>query len=54
MSRLTYTAAELATELGISETHVRRMAKRGDLPVLPIPGRLLFSRVAIAAWLEGR
>lgn len=52
MSGLTYTVAELADALGVSESHVRRMAKAGDLPVLNIPGRTLFARAAIEAWLR--
>ena len=48
---LTYTVAELAEELGISKSHVRRLAKAGDLPVLAIRGRTLFARAAIEAWI---
>lgn len=48
---LTYTVADLAEVLGISESHVRRLAKAGDLPVLAIRGRTLFSRSAIDAWI---
>lgn len=51
MTALTYTVAELAEALGISERHLRRLAKAGDIPVLNIPGRTLFSRAAIDAWL---
>lgn len=51
MAGLTYTVSELAPLLGISERHLRRMVKDGLIPVLDIPGRTLFSRVAIEAWL---
>ena len=52
MDALTYTVAELAKVLGISESHVRRLAKAGRLPVLSIPGRTLFARAAIDSWLR--
>lgn len=54
MSPLTYNVAELAAVLQISESKVRRMVKAGQLPVLAIPGRTLFARAAIDAWLQGR
>lgn len=54
MPGLTYTAEELATELGISKSHVYRMARAGDLPVLAIPGRTLFARAAIDRWIDAQ
>lgn len=52
MARLTYNVPELAAVLGISPSHVRRLAKAGRLPVLSIPGRTLFARAAIHAWMR--
>lgn len=51
MAALTYSAAEAAKALGVSESTVYRMAARGVLPSRRLGTRLIFSRVAIDAWL---
>jgi len=47
--KLTYSAAETAAVLGISEATVRRAARIGALPVFRVRGstRLLFPRLLI-------
>lgn len=40
-SKGTYTVAEAAEVLGVSDWYVRRQIKAGKLPVLPLAGRVL-------------
>lgn len=50
MAELTWTAEELATELGVSGWLVRR--HQAEIPHLRIGGRLVFPKLAIRRWLE--
>jgi excisionase family DNA binding protein len=47
------TAREAASFLRISMDSLYAAANRGDLPVRRIGRRMLFSRRALVAWLEG-
>lgn len=50
---LAYTAAEAAQVLGVSESHLRRMAKRGEGPPrLELGRRLLFPKARLEQWLH--
>lgn len=50
---LTYTIAEAAQALGLSEREVRRMIARGVLPLVPHTGRRrLISRKRLAEWVD--
>lgn len=46
------TASEVAEALRISKATVSRMARRGTLRALDMPGRLLFARTAVDRFLE--
>lgn len=45
--RLTYTVPEAAQRLGIGRNQAYQAAKRGELPVLRVGGRLLVPREAL-------
>lgn len=50
---LAYTAAEAALTIGVSESHLRRMAKKGEGPPRVVLGRrLLFPKSKLHAWLD--
>ena len=50
--RLTYTVAEAAALLGISESHARRLIRKGEFPVIQLGGRYVVPRVALEAMCE--
>ena len=50
MAALTWSAEELASELGVSEWLIRR--NLGRIPHLRIGQRIVFPKVAVARWLE--
>lgn len=53
VAALAYTAAEAAEVLGVSESHLRRLAKRGEGPPrLELGRRLLFPKGRLHAWLD--
>lgn len=55
LTPLTYTAAQLAEVLNVSERHVWRMADAGELPApIRIGRRVLWPRKAIDLWLAAR
>jgi excisionase family DNA binding protein len=49
---LAYSAAELGPLLGVSTRHVYRMARAGEIPSIPLGGRVVFPKVAIDRWLS--
>lgn len=52
MAELTYTAAEMADALGISERYLRTLVERGDAPpTLPFGRRLVFPKAGVEQWL---
>jgi excisionase family DNA binding protein len=53
-SEVSYTAAQAATEMKVTERHVRRLARRGDI-YAEKPGRdWLIPQQAVNDYLEGR
>ncbi len=50
--RATFTADELARQLGVDRKTVYEGAARGEIPSVRIGRRLLFPRVAIDTWLS--
>lgn len=48
---LTYTCAEAARALGVHESHIRRMAKRGELPSFMFGGRRLIAKTVLDTWM---
>lgn len=53
MPRLTFTVAEAAEALGITERHYRRLIERGEVPHLRLGGRVVVPKVALTALLAG-
>jgi len=51
MATLTYSAAEAARALGVSEWLVRRLVASGDLPSRRLGTRLVIPKRALDAWL---
>lgn len=50
----TYTIAELAGMLGVSERHIHRLKDTNGIPgLLKLGGRIVFSKVQIDRWLAG-
>jgi excisionase family DNA binding protein len=50
--RATYTAGQLARLLGVSETHIRNLARRHEMPgARQLGRRWVFSKQVIDAWL---
>jgi len=50
---LAYTVAEAAQVLGVSRSHLYRVAKRGQGPPrLELGSRILFPKAALHRWLE--
>jgi excisionase family DNA binding protein len=49
---LTYSAAEAARALGVSEATVRRLARRGEIPHQRLGTRLVFPKAALHSWLN--
>lgn len=52
MARLTYTVAEAATELGVSEWLLRRLIKRGEFPSIQLGGRTVVPKIAVERMCE--
>ena len=51
----TYSIAELAKLLGVSQRHIHRLKDAKELPgLLKLGGRIVFSRVQIDRWLSGK
>lgn len=50
--RLTVTAQEAATIIGVSESMVYKLAKTGALPTLRAGRRVLVRRADLFAWLQ--
>ncbi len=48
------TAEAVAELLGIPKRQVYELAKRGDLPCVPMGRRVLFRRQSVEAWLTSR
>lgn len=48
---LAYSADELAPLLGVSPSHLRRMARQGQVPNVTLGGRIVFPVAAIDRWL---
>lgn len=46
------TASEVACHLRVSKATITRLAHSGDLPVMPIRGRLLFASDKVALFME--
>lgn len=44
--------AELATHLGTSQRHIRRLIAEKRIPYLKVGGRVRFDPAEIAAWLD--
>ena len=51
MASLTYSAAEAAEALGVSEATIYRMAAAGEIPSRRLRGRVVFPKAALDAWL---
>lgn len=50
----TYTIAELAEMLGVSERHIHRLKDTNGIPgLMKLGGRIVFSKVVIDKWLAG-
>jgi len=48
----TYTVADLAEMLGVSERHVHRLKQAKEIPgLIRLGGRIVFSKVVIDKWL---
>ena len=52
MSALTYSAAEAARALGVSEATVRRLARRDQIPHMRLGTRLVFPKAALDSWIS--
>lgn len=50
-NRLTYSAAEAAQVLGVSEATIYRRAATGELPARRLGRRLIISKAALHRWL---
>jgi len=53
VDRATYTVPEAAQRMGISRNSAYEAARRGDIPVVKIGGRVLVPRVAFEKLLAG-
>lgn len=53
LSRLAYTAREVAAMLGVSERHVYESCRRDELPHLRIGRRVIFPKRRFEQWLNG-
>lgn len=51
MARLTYSVAEAAAEIGISESHAYRLVAAGELPSIRLGRRIVVPKAALAEWL---
>lgn len=49
---LTYSVAEAARLLGVSERHLRNLIGRGELPVLRLGQRTMIPKVVVARLVE--
>jgi len=50
----TYSIAELAEMLGVSERHIHRLKDTNGIPgLLKLGGRIVFSKVVVDKWLAG-
>ena len=52
LDRATLRVEEVCTILDLSESLVRKLIKRGELPVIRAGKRVLVSRAALDRWLE--
>jgi excisionase family DNA binding protein len=53
MERRTYTVTEAATVLGISRTSAYERVRAGELPALRLGRRIVITRAAVDAMLQG-
>ena len=50
----TYTVADLAEMLGVSERHVHRLKQAKEIPgLMKLGGRVVFAKVQVDRWLSG-
>jgi len=50
----TYTVADLAEMLGVSERHVQRLKAAKEIPgLMKLGGRVVFAKVQVDRWLSG-
>lgn len=51
-ARLTYTVAEAADALGVSDWLLRRLIDRGEFPALRLGGRIVVSKLVVQSMVE--
>lgn len=53
-SRLVWSVAEAAVQVGISERFARELIKRGELPARRLGGRVVVPKHALEQWINAR
>lgn len=51
---ITYSIADLAHRLGVSQRHVQRLVSKGEIPSVKLGRRRLIARETVRAWLSGK